>query len=275
MPIFGPVQQTIPGYQPAAMNFMTGQTFTVQQYDFHETSDFDLLEMCELYQDIQDYLGVNFNLPGVFFAGGFATERFLTSKFNLQKTTSGDIDVYLSNENMDRLKKSAQFSSLKVSGFKNTPNFNLTLSNSVKFANKEVQFIGMYGKSITEIIDSFDLSICKVFIDADCAHRIWFDNRIPQDKELLIVDHMNGSVGENRTFERIHKYIDRYPHIKNVKMPVDAVRGHAAWKVEGKKEEDSVVKDENGNEVCPKCNEKLQWVFMQLKCPTCRHVYAG
>lgn len=286
--VFGPIQQQNaipPAYSPSILNYMQGITFESQSYisnnfNIHKNS-FSVLQT--FLRELTLELGMPIRNEICYISGGFATiftlEQLNDTPFSMDQFN--DIDIYCSNDFFQKLENlSLNSSKIYKSGLKTTPNYNLKLIN---FNNKIVQFINMNDVEISKIVDSFDLSICKCWIDIQTSY-FYYDSRLYVDTlvSTLRIDHLNGVIGKNRTFERLHKYIDRY-HFKNIHMGVDELIAYGKWTAELlnnnvsnlNKENDSVNLELPQKEMCVSCNEELKWIHMQLRCPNCKKVYAG
>jgi len=290
MPIYGPIQQSIPAYNPSVLNYLqktyagqiyctlpfSGKRSSVWNHNAKQTSEL-IIELDSIANEVDKFLNFSLFLENdAYIAGGFAAHATQCIMLNNHPTFTpeyGDVDVYLTKEKFNQLKQSLNFLQLQVAGCKTTPNYNMPLASG-----KTLQFINMYNRTIEEIANSFDLSVCKAFIDFN-AEVLFFDSRITTYPTDLIIDHLNGVVGKNRTFERMNKYLNRYPILANIKMSKECLVDYTIWSkgeekvAEAKKGISTVSLAKKEVETCNNCKIPLKWIHLDFKCPSCLKVY--
>lgn len=258
---------------PIKMNFMTPKKFSKQNYVKYYLPDLFQSEINNLCNQIDNAFGFTNFLANANLSGGFVVNfGFQILKITKDTSLYSDIDIYLPESDFNILK---QNSAIVHSGHPDTPVLNWYMP--WKNGDIKVQFICMFDKTISQIVDSFDISTCQMFINL-AMKCIFISKKIVKNPTGLHIHHTNGNNGAKLTFKRMEKYMDRYPFITDISFEKSVLKNFVEYKLNGVKVVtpppiETLEKDKK--EYCPMCNEELKWILLQLKCPTCQCVFAG
>jgi hypothetical protein len=241
----------------------SGKTFTKRQYDKKATSSTTISAMNDVVNFLINSVRIKeSNIANAIVAGGAATHSFMSDVLqkDINFTNFGDIDIYVNSNEFNEIKSW------------------LALSTEPTIKLKYIEIINKTGWNMSQVCDSFDLSHSKCMISSLVnPNIIWFDERLMQLKDdILCLDHE--TCGHKKAFERLEKYIKRWD-FKHVSMPAESLLKYNSWKestIDLKEDKTTELFNENGKELCLSCpSTELKWIHMQLKCPSCKRVYAG
>lgn len=154
-----------------------------------------------------------------YIGGGFATACIYGTYINYDKFIQnfeklyGDIDIYVSSETFEKLKKNTIFKQSSAS----------ILNTILPILNQKIQIISTKDRTIKSIISDYDLSINMCYLQI----HVYEKPRIHYSRNCLnfnIVKMIHfGNSAKQTTFSRAKKYIERYPEIENFEFSSKSV----------------------------------------------------
>lgn len=293
----------------------TEQTYMKHIYNVNnvEKKYYKVLSYISGIQRALNAAGIPFCEETFNFSGGFATllNRLFLNDFDIPHEKLfqyfTDIDVYIPKSTFESilspgfilngvLNKTLTFKkNCVVEFYAEIEYFDLVLERNIT-DHRKIQLINMFDKSMSQVCDSFDLSICKNWFNikstpnsgntlyAGYGPYSWQNNSIElncdarnlevnHNKSLIFTDSSNDL---ERTNSRIQKYSKRY----NLIPAVDSYK-----KVDINPELYSSIKfpithttqshinnDLNDGEYCDSCSDKqkLKWIDLTYMCPACK-----
>lgn len=223
-------------------------------------------------------------------SGGFAAYCYMSivhPNLDHSKKYYDDVDVYVNDEMFQLLKTNVLNNNYDKKLY--DPSLHVNVDTSLinqdiitmymqvhKTTNFKIQFLNKKGCTINQVCDSFDIVLCKIFIEVikgSIQDVMWISTQLIANR--LELCHVN-PLCPDKSIKRFEKYLSRYNDvIERIVLPKEEfIKMTKQASLQEKTSVDESF-NENGKEVCSKCNVELKWTLMQLKCPQCNKVYAG